>query len=237
MRTFQIFLALTLFISSFSFAADTATPTKNTLPKAATANSNEYDRLDGRGASGKRVDVIEWESNLEIHVYPKNSLVGLALKLDTSDKSKNVMVIGYRFNNDPKKQLIRRALVSIPFTAKFSAYLAKNEPDFDKIVISNNGLSGDLAEYKLDPEPTQLYPDGGGEKKKTAEEENKTLVDPISGKRFPSSQIQAAPPATVEEGGDPAPADANPNEVTKSGVRPSKPKTADDEGTIKPFQW
>ena len=25
-----------------------------------------YDRLDGKGPSGKRVDVVEWEGNLEV---------------------------------------------------------------------------------------------------------------------------------------------------------------------------
>lgn len=34
----------------------------------------EYDRLDGVGASGKKVDVIEWEGSLEIHVYPADTL-------------------------------------------------------------------------------------------------------------------------------------------------------------------
>src|SRR5688572_15930416 len=72
---------------------------------------DDYDRLDGKGKSGKKVDVIEWEGNLEIHVYPKGSLLGLALKLDESQKGKKVMVIGYRFNNSPNDHLIRRALV------------------------------------------------------------------------------------------------------------------------------
>src|SRR5687767_8204018 len=70
-----------------------------------------FDRLDGTGRSGKKVDVIEWEGNLEIHVYPKGSLKSLALKLDKRNKDKTVMVIGYRFNNDPGKQLIRRAIL------------------------------------------------------------------------------------------------------------------------------
>ena len=45
-----------------------------------------YDRLDGTGESGKKVNVIEWEGNLEIHVYPKGSVKGLAMKLDDADK-------------------------------------------------------------------------------------------------------------------------------------------------------
>jgi hypothetical protein len=119
----------------------------------------DYDRLDGHGPSGKKVNVIEWEGNLEIHVYPGGSLKGLALKLDEKN-GKKVMVIGYRFNDTPKQQLIRRALVSIPFSQGFHAYRDTTVSEYDKIIISNNGLSTQVAEYKLEPEPTQLYPDG-----------------------------------------------------------------------------
>src|SRR6478672_2141360 len=76
---------------------------------AATAGDDDYDRLDGVGRSGKKVNVIEWEGNLEVHVYPGGSLKGLALKLDKRNKDKPVMVIGYRFNDNPGVQLIRRA--------------------------------------------------------------------------------------------------------------------------------
>lgn len=121
---------------------------------------DDYDRLDGKGRSGKRVDFIEWEGNLEIHVYPKGSLVGLALKLDETQKNKKVMVVGYRFNNSPQETLIRRALVSIPFAATFKAFKDPSAEDYDKIIISNNGLSGQVLAFRLDPEPKQLYPEG-----------------------------------------------------------------------------
>src|SRR4051812_4130447 len=69
----------------------------------------DYDRLDGTGPSGKTVQVIEWEGNLEVHVYPIGSLKGLSLKLDEKNKGKPVMVIGYRFKDNPDVQLVRRA--------------------------------------------------------------------------------------------------------------------------------
>jgi hypothetical protein len=47
----------------------------------------------------------------------------------------------------------------MPMTEGFKAYNDKSEPEFDKVIISNNGLA-DLALFKLDPEPKQLYPDG-----------------------------------------------------------------------------
>ncbi len=124
------------------------------------AEKDDFDRLDGRGPSGVKVDVIEWEGNLEIHVYPAGALQGLAMKLDQRNKNKPVMVIGYRFSNAPKSQLIRRAILGIPLREGFKAYRDPSAgSEYDKIIISNHQLSS-LASFKLDPEPTQLYPDG-----------------------------------------------------------------------------
>jgi hypothetical protein len=121
----------------------------------------DYDRLDGTGRSGKTVNVIEWEGNLEVHVYPAGSLSGLALKLDKRNKEKPVMVIGYRFNNDPETQLIRRAILTIPMSEGFKAWRDKSAKDYDKVVISNSRLSGkEYIAFTLEAEPRQLYPDG-----------------------------------------------------------------------------
>lgn len=120
----------------------------------------DYDRLDGTGASGKKVNVIEWEGNLEIHVYPAGSLKGLALKLDKRDKNKSVMVIGYRFDSAPQKQLVRRAILGIDLHEGFKAYKDPETSEYDKVVITNNGLGAPLALFKLDAEPKQLYPEG-----------------------------------------------------------------------------
>jgi hypothetical protein len=128
---------------------------------AADPNSDgNYDRLDGVGKSGKTVQVIEWEDNLEIHVYPPGSLKGLALKIDHPSKDKKVMVIGYRFADNPKEQLIRRAILGISLREGFKTFKDPTETEFDKIIISNNGLSGQVVGFALDPAPTQLYPDG-----------------------------------------------------------------------------
>lgn len=120
----------------------------------------EYDRLDGKGKSGKKVDVVEWEGNLEIHVYPQGSLAGLALKLDKKNKDKPVMVIGYRFKGDAKTQHVRRAVLGVAFHEGFKAYKDPSADGYDKIVISNNGLASPLVAYAIDPELKQLYPDG-----------------------------------------------------------------------------
>lgn len=123
--------------------------------------ADDFDRLDGKGASGKKVNVIEWEGNLEIHVYPAGSLKGLSLKLDQRDKAKPVMVIGYRFDL-PAEPLIRRAILGIDLKDGFRAYRDPSSAaqGYDKVVITNHKLSKPLAELKLDPEPKQLYPDG-----------------------------------------------------------------------------
>jgi hypothetical protein len=112
------------------------------------------------GRSAKKVNVIEWEGNLEIHVYPAGSLKGLALKLDKKNKDKPVMVIGYRFDSDPSRQLIRRAILGIDLREGFKAYRDPSADGYDKIVISNNGLSSPLAAFRLEAEPKQLYPEG-----------------------------------------------------------------------------
>jgi hypothetical protein len=123
------------------------------------AEEEVYDRLDGHGPSHKRVDVIEWDGNLEVHVYPKGSLKGLSAKLDDREKGKKVMVIGYRFGAK-SRPLIRRAILGIPFQSGLKAYTDSKEKDFDKMALSNAPLSGSWKPYKLDPAPSQWYPDG-----------------------------------------------------------------------------
>jgi hypothetical protein len=121
---------------------------------------DDYDRLDGTGRSGKKVHVIEWEGNLEIHVYPQGSLKSLALKIDDKNSQKKVMVIGYRFKDQPQQQLIRRAILGIPLKAGFHAYRDTQEHEFDKVIISQHGLGAPLLALALEPEPQQLYPEG-----------------------------------------------------------------------------
>ncbi len=150
-----------MLIKSFAIALGFLFLNPTPLSGAETQDSEaNYDRLDGMGKSRKKVDVIEWEGNLEIHVYPKGSLAGLSLKLDKPSKEKLVMVIGYRFSDNPKTQLIRRAILGIPIQPGFKAFKDPSEADFDKIIISNNGLSNQVVAFQLDPEPSQLYPDG-----------------------------------------------------------------------------
>ena len=129
-------------------------------PVGVGGSEDDYDRLDGTGRSGKKVHVVEWEGNLEVHVYPKGSLKSLALKLDDRNPQKPVMVIGYRFNDNPKNQLIRRAILGIPMPSRFQAYKDIQEQDFDKVIISPHGLGSPLVALQLEPEPKQLYPEG-----------------------------------------------------------------------------
>jgi len=118
-----------------------------------------FDRLDGSGPSKVRVDVIEWDGNLEVHVYPRGALKGLSAKLDDREQGKKVMVIGYRLGNS-KTPLIRRAILGIPFTKNVLGFIDRTEPDFDKFALSNQPLSKPWAPFKLDPAPAQWGPEG-----------------------------------------------------------------------------
>jgi hypothetical protein len=140
----------------------TVTDTNSAFAGSSKSQAEEdFDRLDGMGASGKKVNVIEWEGNLEIHVYPAGSLKSLALTIDRKTKDKPVMVIGYRFNDNPQKQLIRRAIIDgISLSDSFHTYRDTSAGEYDKIVITNNNLDKVLTTYKLEPKPTQLYPEG-----------------------------------------------------------------------------
>lgn len=117
-----------------------------------------YDRLDGHGPSKKRVDVIEWDGNLELHVYPKGSLKGLAVKLDDREEGKKVMVVEYHLADS--EPLVRRAILGVPFNSKLKAFSDPSEAEFDKLAISNQDLKGSWQPYKLLPAPKQWYPDG-----------------------------------------------------------------------------
>ncbi len=122
------------------------------------AEPKEFDRLDGTGPSGKKVNVIEWENNLEIHVYPKGSLSGLGLKVDRKDKNKPVMVIEYSFKGTPYT-IIRRAVIAVPLKDGFRTYQESNTDDYDKVIITNHTLTASVKPFPLNAAPTQLYPD------------------------------------------------------------------------------
>jgi hypothetical protein len=122
---------------------------------------DDYDRLDGRGRSGKKVNVIEWEGNLEIHVYPGGSTKSLALKIDDRDPAKKVMVIGYRFHSSPNEQLVRRNVLGISLEPGFRVYRdPRSGKEYDKFVISNSPAGSPLVAYQTEPGPSQLYPEG-----------------------------------------------------------------------------
>ena len=158
---------------------------------------DDFDRLDGHGPSRVRVDVVEWEGNLEIHVYPKGSLMGLALKQDRRNQNKPVMVIGYRFSNAPEKQLIRRAVLGIPLAEQFSTFKDPTVPDYDKIIITNHSLDRPLVRYRLDPAPTQLYPDGHPALAKNSESEKTSEREPAAS----TTPVQGAPNVVDEDSG------------------------------------
>ena len=175
---------------------------------AADPSDQDFDRLDGTGKSTATVQVIEWEGNLEIHAYPKGLIQGLGMVLDKKNKSNPVMVISYRY---PSGTLIRRAVLGISLNEGFKVFKDPTEDEFDKIVISNNGLASPLLAFRTDPAPTQLYPDG------------------VSASMVAKS---SAPPAKVRAPAQQAPAASSDDEEDSAdgtgGVN-------DDTGAIHPF--
>lgn len=196
-----------------------------------------FDRLDGHGPSGKRVDVIEWEGNLEVHVYPKGSLKGLSAKLDDREKGKKVMVIGYRFDADKNAHpLVRRAILGVPFTTNLKAFIDKSEPEFDKLAISNNGLSKPWESYQLDPAPKQWYPDGHP----SNQEEDSSAQPFLGSKSIPENTTR--PANTVRTTGDTVKGEQRQpasviSEDDFGDMRETDEKAQDKEGRIKNFSW
>lgn len=200
---------------------------------------DDFDRLDGRGSSGVRVDVIDWAGNLEIHVYPKNSLAGLAMKIDRKQKDKPVMVIGYRFQNNPNDQIIRRALLTMPMSDQFQVFQDKGADGYDKVIVSNHVLA-DLLAFKLDPDPAHLYPEGHPMREVAQEESNTPKRSPSQS----SSQVKAKTKSSSQEKQDHIPRVTY--KIKEAGQVPdqqdapedSAPKTYDqEEGAIKHFSW
>lgn len=198
-----------------------------------------FDRLDGKGKSGKRVDVIEWEGNLEIHVYPKGSLKGLGMKLDDQD-GKKVMVISYSFAGSAKP-LIRRAILGVPFQEGFQAFEDKTADDYDKVIVSNQGLAltKTLVKYKLEAEPTQLYPDehpvilAKNEEKNAQDDVRRPAAADLKPfKGIPTSkQMKATVPTDL------VPRNWN-QEQLQQMENGTKGGTVDaDSGAIRPFAW
>jgi len=185
----------------------------------------EFDRLDGKGKSRRRVDVIEWEGNLEVHVYPGGALRGLALKLDDRDQARKVMVLGYRFDTQPNKQLIRRALLSIPMKPGFHAYRDPSSgEEYDKIIISQHQLGKPLLAYQTEAEPKQLYPEGHPLNTE-AEEKSGIAQRPLEHMNLGMSSEATRAPAQQ------APTSSGP----KTLLPVLDPEEAD--GSIRPFQW
>jgi hypothetical protein len=156
------------------------------------ADDDVYDRLDGTGPSGKKVDIIEWDGNLEVHVSPKTSIGGLGAKLDDRTGGKTVMVLGLRFKGQPNV-LVRRAILGVPFNPKLKGFMDPTEKDYDKLALSNQDLPAPWKPYKLDT------PDG----------DERNLTDPataptLSKRKNPDSSRN---PASVDEQKQLAPRD------------------------------
>ena len=197
------------------------------------AYESVFDRLDGTGPSKKRVDVVEWEGNLEVHVYPKGSTKGIGAKLDNREEGKKVMVIGYHFNG-AKEPLVRRAILGVPFTANVKGFVDPTEKDFDKFALSNQELPKPWVPYKLQPAPSQWGPDGSKWDTTSTPEQLSEMKnnDNADYNRFNGGEGQLS---------NRAPASVGKPKSTGKYVRPAhrqEPvKPAHDDGGVQEYQW
>ncbi len=125
---------------------------------------------------------------------------------------------------------MRRAILGVPFREGFLAFRDPGVTEYDKIILSNNGLSAELKKYDLEPGPGQLYPDG--------HPSNEVAADEADSSRKPASQQQQAkaggrapyvPPKRESAGSVGWKAEAPPQQQAPSGV--------DENGAIRPFEF
>lgn len=218
-------LALT-FLFIRSVAADSDAVEGGDVAAAIDDPDPLFDRLDGTGRSGKRVDVVEWEGNLEIHAYPKGSLRGLGTKL-VRERGKKILIVSYRFDTTARP-LIRRVLVSIPLREGFEAYRDFTADDYDKIILSNHGLAlgKGLASFARDPEPTATHPDDprpGDTRQASAEATPSGSAPSIAAQR--SGAASRAPASVPASGRQPSrePSGETARETAREDLIPIRP--------------
>lgn len=155
------------------------------------SSADEYDRLDGRGSSQGKVDIVEWENNLEVQISPSHALLALGAKLDPSTRNRKVLVLEYKFANGIK--LVRRAILGIELKTPLEAKTKYRGEQRIITFIGKLGSSNDRGEtYALAAEPRQLYPTEA-----LAEASNKGTGTPDQ--KAPATTTSPRDPASTEE--------------------------------------
>lgn len=201
------------------------------------AYESVFDRLDGTGPSKKRVDVVEWEGNLEIHVYPKSSTKGLGAKLDDRESTKKVMVIGYHFNG-ASEPIVRRAILGVPFTNKIKGFIDPTEKEFDKIALSNQDLPKPWVPYQLQAAPKQWGPDGSKYDDTSTEEQLTEMKnnDHQDYNRFNKGEGQMRAPASVKP--NKKEKYVHPSQRMENANPNNKPaKVEHNDGGVQEYSW
>jgi len=213
---------LTAILSVIALAFMFSAAARSTAPQ----KKDKFDRLDGKGHSGVRIDVIEFEGNLEIHAYPSKSIKGLALKVDRENEKKPVLVIGYRFKTNPQKQLVRRAVLGVPLQEPFHVYLDPSHNDYDQFIVSNHQLAqSGLVPFNLDSKLKSLHPEAPSEEPKNG---------PVTASRVPASVGSGGLQGNLD-----APVDPHSGLIHDEDFARTAPSDGyvDEAGTIRPYSW
>jgi hypothetical protein len=176
------------------------------------APKDNFDRLDGFGPSRAKVDVIEWEDNLEVHAEPMGKLLGLGAKIDDRTPGKKILVIGFRMQGEPSV-FVRRADLAIPLHSGFKLFKNPSAKGYEKWAFSNQELKAPWVAVKMDKAPGDWYPEGH------EGNQGSRLVD-VDDTAAPESRIPAA-----------AEADA------PSSASEKVPSAPAEDGQLKPYTW
>lgn len=131
------------------------------------SEDDDFDRLDGTGPSGCKVDAIEWKKNLEFHIYPMGCMATLGFKVDDKNQDKPVLVVEYKPSNGQKKFVKRVLIGDADVKGKFKVYEDKSahvaKKPYDKFIVSKQDFAKSkdvIISKRVGDEPKVLYPEG-----------------------------------------------------------------------------
>lgn len=153
-------LSITLLSHNLNAADKPTTPSVKSKPLQPEPK-DPFDRLDGKGPSRMKADVIFWEGRMELRSQPKGKLKEPGFTIDDKNESKKVLVIEYRYEDLPYR-IIRRAPLEAKLNEPFKMYRDLKDKTDDHFLLSETppeGLGFTWEEVPRTFKPARLYPD------------------------------------------------------------------------------